>query len=281
MIGRDCSNHSVPSRSNAHSTSCGDAGAVLQPLPGRVQLVELGRAQASSSRTGYAVRRVEHVVIGGHAAVDHHVTETGHGVHDHLRAAPGHRVRGEQHPGGSRVDHPLHHHGHRTASVGDARRLAVGDRPRARQRSPAVPHRVEQRLRAADAEHRLVLAGEAGLRQVLGRGAGPDGDRADRRAAGRPRRSPGSDPHRVPRTRACAALVTQNPSGTRSPARISSARPAALPPTRPDIPSSTSASATTPLIAPTPERPRRSPGSARGSAPSAPSTRAAAPSAQR
>ena len=51
-------------------------------------------------------------MIGGDAAVDHHVTETGDGVDDHLGAAAGDRVGREQHPGSRRIDHALHHHGH-------------------------------------------------------------------------------------------------------------------------------------------------------------------------
>ena len=54
--------------------------------------------------------------------------------------------------------------------------VAVADRPVGEQRGEAAPAGIEQRRLAADVEEGLLLAGEARVRQVLGRRARPDGD---------------------------------------------------------------------------------------------------------
>jgi hypothetical protein len=117
-------------------------------------------------------------MISVDTALDDHIPQTRHRIDDHLGARTGDRVGGEQHPGGERVDHPLHQHAHPHRAIGETGRLPVGERARTRQRRPAPPHGLEQRLGAADVQHRLVLAGEAGLRQVLDRGARSHRDRA-------------------------------------------------------------------------------------------------------
>jgi hypothetical protein len=79
---------------------------------------------------------------------------------------------------GRRVDHPLDDDGHPHRRVAEPARLPVGDRALAPERVTAPLHRLDQRVGTADVQDRLVLAREAGVRQVLGRGAGPDGDRS-------------------------------------------------------------------------------------------------------
>ncbi len=117
-------------------------------------------------------------MIGGDAAVDDHVPEPGNGVDDHLGAATGDRVRGEQHPGGDRVDHPLDHDGHPHRRRRRCRRPR-GRRPRARLASESQHRRTASisASGASDVQQRLVLAREAGVRQILRRRAGPHRDR--------------------------------------------------------------------------------------------------------
>jgi hypothetical protein len=155
----------------------GRARALLQPVPGLAQLLELRRTQASTGTRGLPLA-VQDVVVGGDATVHDDVPETGDGVGHHLGPRTGDRVGGEQHPGGDRVDHPLDHDTHPHPIAGDVVGRAIGDRPLARERVPAPVHRVDQRLGAADVQQRLVLAREAGVRQVLRGRTGPDRDRA-------------------------------------------------------------------------------------------------------
>jgi hypothetical protein len=151
-------------------------GALLQPLARFAQPIELSRVQAALDAP--CRPPVEHVVVGGDAPVDDDVPEARDGVDDHLGARTGDRVGREQHPGGGRLDHPLDDDGHPHRRVAEAARLPVRHRALAPERVPAPAHRVDQRVGAADVQDRLVLAREAGVRQVLGGGAGPDGDRA-------------------------------------------------------------------------------------------------------
>jgi hypothetical protein len=59
----------------------------------------------------------------------------------------------------------------------EAVEVAIGDRPVGEKRGIAAPAGGHQRLGAHDVQERLLLAGEAGVGQVLGRGRGADGDR--------------------------------------------------------------------------------------------------------
>ena len=63
-----------------------------------------------------------------------------------------------------------------TLQVVEALGLAVADRAIGEERGEAAPAGVEQRRLAADVEEGLLLAGEARVGQVLGRGAGTHGD---------------------------------------------------------------------------------------------------------
>ena len=63
--------------------------------------------------------------------------------------------------------------------MGVALLLAVGDGPGGEERGPAFPDLVEEVLLVLDVEVGLLLPGEAGVGEVLGGGAGPDGDESD------------------------------------------------------------------------------------------------------
>ena len=89
-------------------------------------------------------------------------------------APPAHRVRGEQHPGDLRVDHPLDHHREPHLGVVDPEVGAVGDGAVRPQRGPAAAHGVEERLAPHDVQVGVLLAGETGRGQVLGGGRRPD-----------------------------------------------------------------------------------------------------------
>lgn len=121
-------------------------------------------------------------MVGAHRAVDDRVAAARGGVDDHLAARARDRVRREQHTGGGRLDHPLHHHRHADGCVVDALADPVGsavrDGPLPRQGRPAPLHGLDHRIRTAHVQHGVVLSGEAGVRQVLRGGAGPHRHRA-------------------------------------------------------------------------------------------------------
>ena len=89
------------------------------------------------------------------AVLDREVVRVDHPRHDGLAqprarvehragAPPAHRVRGEQHPGDLRGDHPLDHHREPHLGVVDPEVGAVGDGAVRPQRGPAAAHGVER-----------------------------------------------------------------------------------------------------------------------------------------
>ena len=81
-------------------------------------------------------------------------------------------------PGGGQVraHHALHADRQGDLEVVEALVDAIGDRPVGEQRGEAALAGVEQDLAALDVQIRFLLAGEAGVGQVLGRGAAAHGD---------------------------------------------------------------------------------------------------------
>ncbi len=128
---------------------------------------------------GVGQQRLEHdVFVGIHRALHHGFAQAPGGVDHHHAVEPGLGVDGEHHAGGAEVGahHGLDTHRQRHLQVVEAARLAVADRPVGEKRGEATAAGVEQGVGTADVQERLLLAGEAGIRQVLGRGAGAYGD---------------------------------------------------------------------------------------------------------
>ena len=121
---------------------------------------------------------VDDVGVGGDLSSDDRLSETVASLDDDL-LGPAVGVHGEHDPGELRVDHPLDDHGELDVAVGVALLLAVGDGPGGEERGPAFPDLVEEVLLVLDVEVGLLLPGEAGVGEVLGGGAGPDGDESD------------------------------------------------------------------------------------------------------
>jgi hypothetical protein len=140
-------------------------GTHLDPLVARAPLEDL------------AARGVDHEVVGVDRARDHGLAQAGAGVDDRLAAAAGHGVRREQDARHLGLDHLLDHHGQAHGAVVDAVGGAVHDGAFGPQRRPAPAHGVQHRLLAHDVEVGVLLAGEAGVGQVLGSGRGAHGHR--------------------------------------------------------------------------------------------------------
>jgi hypothetical protein len=87
------------------------------------------------------------------------------------------RIGGEQRPGSLGFHHSLHDDRQADRCQVYPFVSPVCHRPRRPQASPAVLDRLEQRLRSAHVEVRILLAGEARSWQVLGGGRRSDGDR--------------------------------------------------------------------------------------------------------
>ena len=120
---------------------------------------------------------VDDDVVGVDRAGHHRLAETGAGVDDGAAAPARDRVGGEQHAGHLCVDHLLHDDGDADPTGVDALPGPVGDRALGPQRRPASPYGVHH-LRLADhGEVRVLLAREAGERQVLGGGRRAHGHR--------------------------------------------------------------------------------------------------------
>ena len=202
---------------------------------------------------------VDDEVVGVHGAGDHRVAEATRGVEHGLPPPASHRVGREQHACRLGVHHSLHDDGQRDPGAVDALGGAVGDRAVGPQRRPAAMHGVEHIVDAGDVEVGVLLAGEARAGQVLRGGRRSHRDRtpdardssARRRLVRRRPPAPGTVQRGRPRARPAhpccfpprrwfrrtasryASVVTQKPGGTSKPARISSPRFAALPPTAP------------------------------------------------
>jgi hypothetical protein len=120
---------------------------------------------------------VDEVVVRGDLAGHHRLAEPPRRVDRDLRAVPVGGVQRERHPGGLGVDHLLDPHRHRDHVVVVAGLVAVGDGPVGEDRRPAPLDVLEHRVGAADPQVGVLLAGEAGVGQVLGGGRRADRDR--------------------------------------------------------------------------------------------------------
>jgi hypothetical protein len=124
-------------------------------------------------------RLVDVELVGVDRTLDHALAEAvGRGDEDRV-GEPGLGVHGEHHPGGTDVGahHPLHAGGQRDRLVLEAVVDAVGDRPVVVERGEHLADRSQHRVDAPDVEEGLLLAGEGRVGEVLGRCAGPDGER--------------------------------------------------------------------------------------------------------
>jgi hypothetical protein len=117
----------------------------------------------------------DHVLVRVDLAGDHRLSEAPGGVDEDRAWEPAVGVDGERHPGSGPVgaDHLLDADGQRHLEVVEPLVLPVADRPVREQRGVAALAGVQQRLFPGDVEEGLLLTGEAGLGQVLGRGAAP------------------------------------------------------------------------------------------------------------
>jgi hypothetical protein len=110
-----------------------------------------------------------------HGTLHHSLTEPVGGGDEHRAVEPGLRVHGEHHAG--RADVAAHHAldpgGQGDVGVDEAVVHPVGDRPVVVQRGEDGLHRLEQVVDAADVQEGLLLAGEGGVGEVLGRRTGP------------------------------------------------------------------------------------------------------------
>ena len=212
-MGRDCVSHAAPPPSMAHSRSCGAPKCSSARRPRR------SRASSWASSTqgcepapglfdpfGSAARKrpdghtlapdpalknllggaVDDEVVRVDRPGNHRLAEARAGVDDRFVPPSGHRVRGEQDPGHGRVHHPLDHHGERHRRGADPVRGAVAHGAVRPERGPALPDRSQDRVDAHDVQEGVLLAGEAGERQILG-GRG----RADRHGRVRAQRRVG------------------------------------------------------------------------------------------
>ncbi len=182
----------------------GDAG-VGSVRGGGLLRPELDPLGAPAGQRPHRDRLVPEPPVDDPAVLDREVVRVDHPRHDGLAqprarvehragAPPAHRVRGEQHPGDLRVDHPLDHHREPHLGVVDPEVGAVGDGAVRPQRGPAAAHRVEERLDPHDVQVGVLLAGETGRGQVLGGGRRPDRHRHVRRPVARI--TPSSRAHR-------------------------------------------------------------------------------------
>ena len=105
-------------------------------------------------------------------ALDHVLAQApGAGEEDRVLEA-GLGVDGEHdaRAGGVGTDHLLHHDGQVDVELAEPLVVAVADGPVGEQRGEAALAGVDERLRAADVQVGVLLAGERGVRQILGRG---------------------------------------------------------------------------------------------------------------
>jgi hypothetical protein len=119
---------------------------------------------------------VPHLVdVRVHQAGDQGFAQAEAGFYGGDLPVAGDRVGREQDAGRLREDHLLHDHGHVDLPVVEAVPQAVGHGPLGEERGPAPADVLEDRRRPHDAQVRIVLAREGGVRQVFRRRAGSDG----------------------------------------------------------------------------------------------------------
>jgi hypothetical protein len=124
-------------------------------------------------RPSGAQGRFVHVeLVRVHRALHHRLAESVRGRDEHRVAKAGFGVEREHHAAGADIaaHHALDAGRQRHVLVRKALVHAVGDRPVVEQRGEHVAHRVQHVIGAADVEKGFLLAGEGGVRQVLGRG---------------------------------------------------------------------------------------------------------------
>ena len=85
-----------------------------------------------------------------------------------FESVAGDRLDGEHHAGVLGLHHPLDRHGEADLQVVEAGLFAVEDGAAFEERGPARLHGQHDVVRADDVEEGALLAGEGGLRQVLG-----------------------------------------------------------------------------------------------------------------
>ncbi len=183
-----CASTRLPSAASA--TACASVMQASDPSAwpaarGLLRRPELDPLGAPAGQRAHGDRLVPEPPVDDPAVLDPEVVRVDHPRHDGLAqprarvehragAPPAHRVRGEQHPGDLRGDHPLDHHREPHLGVVDPEVGAVGDGAVRPQRGPAAAHGVEERLAPHDVQVGVLLAGEAGRGQVLGGGRRPD-----------------------------------------------------------------------------------------------------------
>ncbi len=163
--------------------SVADGGEFGQLRGGQATVAPGGRGPGGIWEGGEGVVRqhgpggIEEVAVRHHGAGDHGLAGAPARLDDHAVPASGHRVRGEEHARGVRLRHVLDHDGEGQRLVVEAVDLPVPHRALRPQGGPAAAYRLHHRLRAGDVEEGVLLAGEAGVGQVLGGGGRPDRDR--------------------------------------------------------------------------------------------------------
>ena len=102
------------------------------------------------------------------------LAESPRGLDGDLGPVTGGRIEREGHPGRLGIDHLLHSHRHRHHLVIVSHLVAVGHGPVGEERGPAPLDMFDDGVGAPDPQERVLLAGEAGVGQVLGGGTRPD-----------------------------------------------------------------------------------------------------------
>ncbi len=114
------------------------------------------------------------VCIGGDLTPHDGFSETVARLDDYLLGSAA-GVHGEHYAGDVGVDHLLHHDGKLHVLMGESLSLAVGDGSCGEEGGPAFPDLIEQVLLPDHVKEGLLLAGEAGVREVLSCRGGSDG----------------------------------------------------------------------------------------------------------
>ncbi|MCY1220810.1 hypothetical protein D9M72_328400 [compost metagenome] len=120
---------------------------------------------------------VQHDVVRGDLAGDHHLADPVGGVDGDLGPVAVGGVHGDGDAGDAGVDHLLHHDGHGEAFVGDVVLEPVDDGAGSEERGPALPDVLGDGLDAGEPEVGVLLACERGIREVFRGGAGTHGHR--------------------------------------------------------------------------------------------------------
>jgi len=143
---------------------------LLDPRSERGDFAELRVAQdVAASLEDCAGSGVHDEVVGVHRSRNELLAQAPNRLDRGALAAAGYGIGGEEHARALRIDHALHDHRESKTLRRDVVALAVRDGAVVPERCPAPPDRIEDCVFARDAEHRVLLAGEARIGQVLGR----------------------------------------------------------------------------------------------------------------